>query len=223
MATAQGKTVSLRSAWIALGGVALLGFAGIVAALSVPMKAAPVAPPKAAAAAPAPKPPVTTPAEPAAPPTTYAVAAYLQRPDSFNHGDWIWKDEGVPAGPVLILVDIKTQLIHVFRSGREIGTAAVLYGADDSPTPLGIFPIIDKDADHVSSTFGAPMPYNLRLTGDGIAVHGSDHMKYGWATNGCIGIPTPFAKILFDQVQPGDKVVIVKGNTPAPGGTVPLV
>lgn len=220
MAAARGATVSMRTAWLALGGTALVGFAGVVAALSVPMKAAPV---------PVSKPPAATPqvavAKPvvaAADPTTYAVASFLERPEQFNHGDWIWKDEGVPAGPILVLVDIKSQLIHVFRSGREIGTAAALYGADDSPTPLGIFPILDKDADHVSSTFGAPMPYNLRLTADGIAVHGSDHMKYGWATNGCIGIPTPFAKLLFDQVKPGDKVVIVKGNTPQPGQSVPI-
>src|SRR3546814_15956015 len=67
------------------------------------------------------------------------------------------------------------QTLSVFRAGYEIGSAVILYGADDKPSPLGAFPIIQKDADHYSSTYNnAPMPYTLRLTSDGVAIHGSD-------------------------------------------------
>ena len=53
----------------------------------------------------------------------------------------------------------------MFRSGHEIGTAVILYGADGLPTPTGKFPILAKLKDHRSITYdNAPMPYTLRLT-----------------------------------------------------------
>ena len=49
------------------------------------------------------------------------------------------------------------------------------------------------------------------------------NVRWGWGTNGCVGIPNAFAKLLFDQVKVGDKVVIVKGKTPQPGQSIPLI
>jgi hypothetical protein len=213
------KTVSTEAARNTLLGVGLLGILGIFAAFALPVQtASPVARP-VTVALPAPKPAAAPDA--ASAPAGYRIASFLPRPDKFEHGDYIWRDDGVPAGPMLITVDIATQLIHVFRGGREIGTAVILYGADDSPTPLGTFPIMDKDADHISSIFKSPMPYNLRLTADGVAVHGSN-VRWGWGSNGCIGVPVPFAKLLFAQVKVGDRVIISRGKTPAVGAVVPL-
>lgn len=225
--TTAPATVTLRTAWLTLGGVGLLGLAGIVAALAVPTGGAPVVEaPKVTAPAPlpvaklaaAPKPVVAT--APAAP-TSYAIGSFIPRPTKFSHGDWIWSADDVSPGPVVVIVDVKTQLIHVFRSGREIGVAVALYGADDSPTPLGVHTIRWMRAKHRSSIFGSPMPYTLNLTGDGIAVHGSN-VRWGWGTNGCVGVPIAFAKLLFEQVKTGDRVVIVKGGTPQPGQSLPL-
>jgi lipoprotein-anchoring transpeptidase ErfK/SrfK len=127
------------------------------------------------------------------------------------YGDYRWDDKGVPAGPTWIRVDLKTQLISVFRSGQEIGTAVILYGADGVPTPTGKFPILAKLKDHTSATYdNAPMPYTLRLTADGVSIHGSN-VRWGFATHGCIGVPTAFAAKLFDAVKTGDEVLIVSG------------
>jgi len=225
--TTSPATVSLRTAWIALGGVGVLGLAGIVTALSVPVGGSPVVEAPAVAgpvrqpvAKVAPVPKAVVVAAPVAP-APYAIASFIPRPEKFSHGNWIWNDDGVPAGPMLVVVDVKTQLIHVFRSGREIGVAVALYGADDSPTPLGTFPIRWMRAKHRSSIFGSSMPYTLNLTGDGIAVHGSN-VRWGWGTNGCVGVPIAFAEKLFGQVKTGDRVVIVKGTTPQPGQSLPL-
>jgi lipoprotein-anchoring transpeptidase ErfK/SrfK len=115
----------------------------------------------------------------------------------------------VPAGRTWIRVDLDTQLISVFRAGHEIGTAVILYGADGVPTPTGHFPILAKLKDHRSSTYdGAPMPYTLRLTADGVSIHGSN-VRWGFATHGCVGVPTTFAAKLFQVVKKGDEVVIV--------------
>ena len=125
-----------------------------------------------------------------------------------SYGDYRWNDAGVPAGPAWVRVDLDTQLISVFRAGHEIGTAVILYGADGVPTPTGHFPILAKMKDHRSSTYDAPMPYTLRLTGDGVSIHGSN-VRWGFATHGCVGVPTAFAAKLFETVKKGDEVVIV--------------
>jgi lipoprotein-anchoring transpeptidase ErfK/SrfK len=125
-----------------------------------------------------------------------------------KYGQYIWDDKGVPDGPVSVRVDLKGQTLSVFRSGHEIGTAVILYGADEKPTPTGGFDILQKRKDHRSSLYDAAMPYTLRLTGDGIAIHGADVRK-GAATHGCIGVPTAFAALLFEEVKKGDKVIVV--------------
>ena len=135
-----------------------------------------------------------------------------------TYGDYRWDDKGVPAGPTWVRVDLRSQLISVFRSGQEIGTAVILYGADGVPTPTGKFPILAKLKDHRSATYdGAPMPYTLRLTPDGVSIHGSN-VRWGFATHGCVGVPTAFAARLFDAVKTGDDVLIVTGKRPAAAG-----
>lgn len=223
--TRRSTTVSQRTANLLLGSVGVLGLAGIVAAFAVPIAHPPAGAPALATAKPAPivpKPAAAVEKPPAPPPTTYAVTSFIPRPASFNHGDWIWNDDNVPTGPMLVLVDVQTQLLHVFRGGREIGVSVIMYGADDSPTPLGIHPIRWMKAQHRSSIFGSPMPYTMNLTPDGVAIHGSN-VRWGWGTNGCVGVPNEFAKMLFEQMKIGDKVVVVKGKTPQPGQSVSLI
>lgn len=132
-----------------------------------------------------------------------------------RYGDFIWNDKQVPQGPVWVRVDLQRQLISVYRAGHEIGTAVILYGAEEKETPDGVFPVLAKMKDHKSATYGgAPMPYTLRLTDDGVSIHGSD-VRWGAATHGCIGVPLEFAQKLFGQVSKGDQVVIVSRAEPS--------
>lgn len=132
-----------------------------------------------------------------------------------HYGDFVWNDRNVPKGQVWVRIDLKSQLISIFRAGHEIGTAVILYGADEKQTPNGVFPVLAKIKDHKSATYdGAPMPYTLRLTQDGVAIHGSD-VRWGRATHGCVGVPVEFASKLFGQVAKGDQVVIISEKQPA--------
>jgi lipoprotein-anchoring transpeptidase ErfK/SrfK len=137
------------------------------------------------------------------------IKTILDVPHRMSYGDFVWNDSGVPDGPVWIRVDLSSQLLSVFRSGHEIGTSVILYGADGLPTPTGKFPILAKWKDHKSATYGdAPMPYTLRLTNDGVSIHGSN-VRWGFATHGCVGVPKEFAAKLFNVVSKGDEVLIV--------------
>ena len=137
-----------------------------------------------------------------------AVRSMLNITKPRQFGDFVWNEDHIPAGTVWVRVDLKRQLLSVFRGGHEIGSAVVLFGTDGKPTPRGRFTILEKDADHYSQSYDAPMPYMLRLTNDGVAIHGSN-VRQGWATHGCIGVPLEFARLLFAAAKKGDSVVIV--------------
>lgn len=179
---------------------------------TVPARAAPqvrAAPPAAALVAPT---PAATPDDADA----YVIKRVLPIDGPMRIGDHHWDEAGVPPGQLVITVDLAAQVISVFRGGYEIGAAAILYGSDAKPTPLGIYPITEKDADHVSNIYHAPMPYMLRLTNDGVAIHASE-VEDGYMTHGCIGVPLPFARRLFAAAKLGDRVIITRGERLAVG------
>jgi hypothetical protein len=137
-----------------------------------------------------------------------AVRSMLNITKPMHFGDFVWNEDRIPQGPIWVRIDLKLQLLSVFRDGHEIGSAVILFGTDGKATPTGDFTILEKDADHYSRSYDAPMPYMLRLTNDGVAIHGSN-VREGWATHGCIGIPLDFAKLLFAAMNKGDPVVIL--------------
>jgi lipoprotein-anchoring transpeptidase ErfK/SrfK len=144
------------------------------------------------------------------------VRTLLNVPKRMNYGEFRWDDKGVPGGPTWVRVDLESQILSVFRAGHEIGTTVILYGADGLATPTGKFPIQAKFKDHRSATYDAPMPFTLRLTGDGVSIHASN-VRWGFATHGCIGVPEAFAAKLFAAVKVGDEVLIIDGKSRAAG------
>ena len=138
-----------------------------------------------------------------------------------RYGEWHWDDAGVPDGPLVMTVDLQARVISVFRGGYEIGAAAALLGTPDHPTPTGTFPILTKERHNVSEKYGnAPMPWTLRLTWDGVAVHGGSTVERGYASHGCIGVPDEFASRLFDIADVGDVVIITDGVMTGVGGSL---
>ena len=126
-----------------------------------------------------------------------------------HFGDYAWEEGGIPADSTWVRVDLKSQLISVFRGAHEIGTAVIVYGGDNKETPAGKLHILAKAKDHRSSLYDAEMPYTLQLTGDGVSIHGSS-VRWGAATHGCIGVPLPFAERLFAAAKVGDEVEIIR-------------
>lgn len=172
-------------------------------------EAAPMAAPapKIAAAPALAAPPVVGPVD-----GPFVVKSILPINEPIKFGKFYWDETRAPAtGPLVVTVDLEARVISVFRDGHEIGAAAILKGYGDKPTPTGVFPITEKDADHVSNIYDAPMPHMMRLTNDGVSIHGSKVEK-GYATNGCVGVPDEFASNLFKLAKLGDKVIITDGK-----------
>lgn len=147
-----------------------------------------------------------------------SVRSLLDVPGKLNYGDFIWDDSGAGTGPVWIRIDLARQLISVFRGEDEIGTAVILYGAPEKPTPKGAFKVIAKATDHYSRSYDAPMPFMLRLTDDGIAIHAS-RVRANGATHGCLGVPLRFAELLYRVVGMGTEVFILAEPAAEPGKT----
>lgn len=208
-----GTMASAMALTIGVAGSGLFRSASPAQSVATPAQQATVAvQPKARPVPPA------QPAPQSAAQAPFVVKRVLDIKGPLNHGDWAWDDAGVPAGPMVVTVDLEAQTLSVFRGGYEIGVAVILYGATDKPTPLGTWPILEKDKDHFSNLYdNAPMPYSLRLTQDGVFIHASD-VQWGNATHGCIGLPLPFARKLFAAVKVGDPVVVTSGKKMDLGG-----
>jgi len=126
-------------------------------------------------------------------------------------GEWVWAPQVAPAGPLLVYVDLSRQRATVYRNGVRIAVSTISSGRDGYETPTGVFTILQKDADHKSNKYNsAPMPYQQRLTWDGVAPHAGGLPGYP-ESHGCVHLPIGFARALFGITKLG-ATVVVQGN-----------
>jgi hypothetical protein len=136
-------------------------------------------------------------------------------PDALKPGQFVWAPDIAPAGPIVVVVSLAEQRGYVYRNGVEIGYTTVSTGKPGHETPTGIFTILQKDKDHHSSKYNdASMPYQERLTWDGVALHAGGLPGYP-SSHGCVHLPSQFAEDLFGASHMGMTVVVVN-NTTAP-------
>jgi hypothetical protein len=132
--------------------------------------------------------------------------------EKLKPGEWVWAGKIAPKGPILVYVDLARQRATVYRNGVRIAVTTISSGKPGYTTPMGVFTILEKDKDHRSRTYdNAPMPYNLRLTWKGVALHAGNLPGYP-ASHGCVRLPMEFAKLLFDNMPMGGTVVIAGGH-----------
>src|SRR5436305_5520848 len=131
-------------------------------------------------------------------------------------GQYWWHPEISPEGPLMILVSIPEQMMHVYRNGILIGRSTVSTGSKGHDTPGGVFTILEKKETHRSKKYdNAPMPNMQRLTWSGIAMHSGQLPGYA-ASHGCIRLPYDFSQLLFTATSSGGTVVVGDGKTPTP-------
>jgi len=109
------------------------------------------------------------------------------------------------------LIDEAQQSLTLYVDGKIAGQSPVSTGRADYPTPLGDFTVLERDKDHRSNLYeDAPMPYMLRLTWSGIALHGGYVPGYP-ASHGCVRLPEAFAKHLYMRTKLGSAVSVIRG------------
>lgn len=127
-------------------------------------------------------------------------------------GDYVWKPEISPAGPVVIVACLPEQTMYVYRNGVRIGRSTFSSGKPGHQTPTGVFTILQKKVKHTSSIYkGASMPYMERLTWDGIAMHAGNLPGHP-ASHGCLRLPLDFAQKLYTVTSNGSTVIITDGK-----------
>jgi hypothetical protein len=108
----------------------------------------------------------------------------------------------------MAVVSIKSQKVTFYDADGWILRAPVSTGTTGRETPPGVFSVVQKDKDHHSSLYDdAWMPNMLRITWNGIALHGGPLPGYA-ASHGCVRMPFGFAEKLFDKVSIGTRVII---------------
>jgi L,D-transpeptidase catalytic domain len=135
---------------------------------------------------------------------------------SLKPGEYWWRPDLSPRGPVVVLVSLPQQTMHVYRNGILIGRTSISSGSKGHDTPPGVFNILEKKETHRSKKYdNAPMPYMQRLTWTGIAMHSGQLPGYA-ASHGCIRLPYDFSVLLYDATAKGGTVVIGDAKTSQP-------
>jgi len=133
-------------------------------------------------------------------------AAATLTPNAF-----VWQDNG-EGGPVRIVVSLPDQRAYVYRGQSLVAVSTVSSGKDGKETPVGTFPVLQKETMHKSNLYeSAPMPFMQRLTWDGVALHAGNNPGFP-ASHGCIRLPAAFAKKLFSVTRVGTTVEVVDSS-----------
>ena len=131
-------------------------------------------------------------------------------PADLKPGEWFWAGDNKALGPMAVIVSLTEQRAYVYRNGLLNGVSTISSGKPGYETPTGVFTILQKDKDHKSNKYNsAPMPYQQRLTWDGVALHAGGLPGYP-ESHGCVHLPTKFANLLFEATNMGMTVVVAE-------------
>jgi hypothetical protein len=127
------------------------------------------------------------------------------------------------AEPIMAIVSIKSQQVTFYDADGWILRAPVSTGTTGRETPAGVFAVVEKNKDHHSSLYDdAWMPNMLRITWNGIALHGGPLPGYA-ASHGCVRMPYGFAEKVFDKAPMGMRVIISPNDTEPVAFSDPLL
>lgn len=151
--------------------------------------------------------------------------------------DGFWDRPADSEGEHVIVVDRRLQNAKYYINGTQVGLSTVSTGAGSNSTPAGTYKVLSKDEDHRSSKYGswvdsqtgevmqlnftvgrdkpiaggqylgATMFYGLQLNMTGIWMHEGE-VTSAPESHGCIRLPSKMAKVFFDNIPLGSKVIV---------------
>ena len=111
-----------------------------------------------------------------------------------------------------VMVNLSEQKAYAVEDGYVLFEGRISSGKPGRETPEGEFTILQKKRKHKSNMWpkpngGAQMPYMLRLTNDGIAMH-LGYVPNKAASHGCIRLKNGFAQEMFTWAKVGMPVYV---------------
>ena len=116
-----------------------------------------------------------------------------------------------------IVVDISKQEAYAYEDGKLLMKGWISSGKPGFETPKGRYRVLAKEKFHISNEWpkpdgGAEMPFMLRLTWSGVAIHLGYVPNYP-ASHGCVRAKDRLAQELYKWADIGTRVII-KGKEP---------
>ena len=131
---------------------------------------------------------------------------------SSRETDWDVAQGRLVGPPVMAVVAVREQRVTIYDGRGPILSAPVSTGRKDYDTPVGVFSVLQKEAEHYSNRYDdASMPFMQRITWSGIALH-AGALPGSPASHGCIRLPYGFAERLFGLTKVGMRVVIARSD-----------
>ena len=141
-------------------------------------------------------------------PKAHEEATALFGPLALRPGDSRWAPAVPAAGEAQVVIDLRTQLLYVYRAGQLVGVSTISSGKKGKETQLGFWAVRIKKKNGFSRKYdNAPMPFMQMYDEKGLAFHGGKLPGYP-ASNGCVRLPVKFAERLFGLTKIGTKVII---------------
>lgn len=114
--------------------------------------------------------------------------------------------------PVMAIVSLKEQRVTIYDAEGPILRSSVSTGQTGYETPVGIYSVLQKEAEHYSNRYDdASMPFMQRITWSGVALHAGALPGHP-ASHGCIRLPYEFAEHLFDMTKVGMRVIVARND-----------
>lgn len=122
-----------------------------------------------------------------------------------------WKNDALMHSPghKRVVIDLSKQRGLCLVNGQVAMDFPVCTGMGSHHTPVGSFRISQKDVNHWSNLYHCPMPYFMRLTGDGIGLHVGE-VRREPASHGCIRVTRDACIALFNALPSGTEVTITR-------------
>jgi L,D-transpeptidase catalytic domain len=124
---------------------------------------------------------------------------------------------GAASADVLVSVDKSTQRMEVSVDGQPRYSWPVSTGVESYDTPSGSYRPFRMERTHFSKEWDdAPMPFAMFFTGQGHAIHGTNHVRSlgRAASHGCVRLSVRNAATLFNLVKAegmGRTRVVIEG------------
>nr|WP_279664256.1 L,D-transpeptidase [Ectobacillus ponti] len=162
-------------------------------------------------------------------------AAFPQRQGELPQDEKTLQQYLLPVPQQLILINRESNQLAFFQEGRLVKVYRISTGKRATPTPAGVFPVVNKIKNRPFYKFNIPggdprNPLGDRWMGldiDGTngttyAIHGnSNSATIGYhVSNGCIRMYNEDVRSLFEQVAVGTVVII--GDFDAPWAAIAL-